>query len=904
MAEEQITSDMGEGSGELAGWRRLLLLLVAPIMLIGPSLLPGRRFLPQLPVQYPPLSTENPEAAQASSVGANHSTSDRILPFLTEQIEISRQVRQGNLPTWDPKLGMGLPLFAGSLVSPAYPPNWLAIFLPPDLAAGWLALFCLFIGGAGIFALAKRRGLSSGAAAVGAIAFQTAGWALTNLHLPMKVDAAVWLPWCLWAVQGLVQERRYAGLWLFLFTACSFLAGFAPIAFFCAVLVFCISTWQLFSDRHSELAARRPLKVGLQVAGFLALGALGAGVQLLPSQEASLLSVRQDQTAERVEAQALPMSAAFSLLIPDMFGSPEQFQSGPHPAAVWLSSEDDRDQLLNFNSLEWNAFAGISVLALAIVALIATPRRAAFPFCLWVAAWGFAQGWPVMRFFYHLPGFDLVAPGRVLAVQWFVAPWLAALGTQVIIDRRPRAIATLLVMAFSITACAFLFWTGFDPAGWSTEFIAVASERFGVAPELVALQFSDGQRLAAGEELLVNSVRVLGASGALFAAGLCALLLRRSPAAFGAGPPPWKLLFALLITLVLFLIPVAVTQPERVLLPLVLGLAYALVVARPGSSLTLAGWLPFALVVAIEGGSNGAAHLQPRQVTGELFPASPAIAVIETATGDGRVLRLDQSPGETPEDVVSLARPGLLEPYGLSDLTPYTVFTPRTLVELFGSLGPGTTYSSGISSIPSVELIDHPILDLARVTCLLSRKAIEHARLIPVFESSGFNVYQRTGVPPVVHVVREAIETQSDEEALALLSSGRFDPARQIVLAPGLAAVSEYKIGHGARESLTTSRVAPHRLDVSIESTAGGWLVFHEQYYPGWKATIDGVDAEILRVNHAQRALPIPAGKHVVRTKYEPWSLRFGTTLTLLAFICAAWLSKKLGRSTPHASPE
>ena len=901
MEIETSASKTDQAPGKLAGWRRWLLLLVAPLLLIGPSLLPGHRFLPQLPIQYAPLRAEYPQAAEASEVGANLSTGDRILPFLTEQTEIRRQVKQGVLPTWEPKLGLGLPLFAGSLVSPAYPPNWLALLLPPDLAAGWLALFCLFIGGAGFYALAIRSGLSSGSAAVGAVAFQTAGWALTNLHLPMKVDSAVWLPWCLWAVQGLLQRKRLAGFWLSLFSACSFLAGFPPIAFFCAVVVVCFSFFQLISERHSAGAAAPPLKTGLQVIAFVALGFLGAGIQLLPSHEASAQSVRQEQTAERVASQALPNSAMFSLLVPDMFGSPEQFQSGPHPAAVWLSGADDREPLLNFNALEWNAFAGVAVIALAIVALLASPRRAAFPLTLLIAAWAFAEGWPVMRLAYHLPGFNIVAPGRILAVQWFLAPWLAALGAQAIIDRRPRAISTLLVVSFSTSACAFLFWTGFDPIQWSADLIDIAAKRFGLPPELVTLELPESVRRAAGRALVVNSVRVLGVSAALFAAGLCALLLRRSPAAFEISPPPWKLLFALLVVLVLFLIPVAVVQPEQVGLPLVLGLVYAAIASRSGSSLALAGWLPLVIVIALEGAGNGAAHLQPRTVTTELFPASEAIAAIARAAGDGRVLRLDQSPGETPQDVIVLARPTLLEAYGVNDLTPYTVFTPRTLVELFGSMGAGTTYSSGICGIPNTKLIDHPILDIMRVSTLLSRQAIEHPRLTAVFESDGFHVYKRSGVPPAVHIVSTAIETQSDEEAIARLSAITFDPLQEIVLAPGISARSERVPGLGARESLTASRPTPDRFDVSIESTTGGWLVFHEQFYPGWKAVVDGNDTEILRVNHAQRALRIAPGKHTVRTKYEPWSLRLGALLSGLALAIAFWFSLRINRSPSAA---
>ena len=892
MPEQEKSPDPPSRGGpaeELIGWRRWALFLLAPLLLIGPSLLPGYRFLPQLPVQYAPLSAENPAAEEAASIGRSYATSDRILPFLTDQLEIRRQIKSGVLPTWDSKVGMGMPLFGGSLVSPTYPPNGFAVLLEPDLAAGWLALLCLIIGGTGVWAFFRCRGLSPGAAAVGVVAFQTAGWALANLQFPMKVDAAVWLPWCLWAVEALGQRKRGAGFWLFLFVACSFLAGFVPIAIFCAVVILVFGLWRFTIERRAQPVQVIPKTALLSIGGFVALGILASSVQLLPSKEASEQSIRVEKSAEVLASESLPLGAAASLFVPDLFGSPEAYTAPPHPTSVWLSRAEESAQLLTLQSPEWNAFAGASVLVLALVALFATPRRALFPFAALIAAWGFAQGWPVMRFFYYLPGFDLGSPVRALAVQWFLWPWLAALGTQAIIDRRPRAITTLLVFAFILCASAFLFWTGFDPASWATALVDSASLRFGLPREDVLQILSEPARLEAGRALSDSSVRVMGAGTALFAAGLCALLLGRSPASFGDGPPAWKLTFALVIVLALFLVTQTTTNPDRVLLPLALGVGTFLIAGRSRNAIAMAGWLPFVLVVGLEGLSGSAAHIQPRRLLGDVFPSSSAIDAVVSAAGDGRVMRLNQSGGIV--DVEALARPNLLEAYGVNDLTPYTVFTPRTLVELGTTLDPNAAYRSGISSFSDVEMVSHPIMDLLRVTAVLSTTMLDHPRLESAYESPRFFVYRRTGVPPAVHVVREAVVAESDEAALALLKSSEFDPMHKVVLAPGQSTGDELDTARGSPEKLKVQRVTPSRLDVEIESTGGGWLVFHEQFYPGWKATLDGEDVEILRVNHAQRAIRVPAGEHIVRTKYKPWSLRFGVLASLLATACAWWLA-------------
>ena len=80
---------------------------------------------------------------------------------------------------------------------------------------------------------------------------------------------------------------------------------------------------------------------------------------------------------------------------------------------------------------------------------------------------------------------------------------------------------------------------------------------------------------------------------------------------------------------------------------------------------------------------------------------------------------------------------------------------------------------------------------------------------------------------------------------------------------------------------LTVSRNAPHRIDVQVEGSSGGWIVFRENWAPDWKCNVNGRDFDVLRATNSLRKVQLPAGDSLVRTWYEPWSLRFGTALSL-----------------------
>ncbi|MGL4325887.1 MAG: YfhO family protein, partial [Tannerellaceae bacterium] len=75
-----------------------------------------------------------------------------------------------------------------------------------------------------------------------------------------------------------------------------------------------------------------------------------------------------------------------------------------------------------------------------------------------------------------------------------------------------------------------------------------------------------------------------------------------------------------------------------------------------------------------------------------------------------------------------------------------------------------------------------------------------------------------------------------------------------------------------------------NKLVYTSNNTSEGLGVFSEIYYPyGWKATIDGKEVSILRVDYLLRGLIIPAGKHEIVFTFDPQSLRITETLAYAA---------------------
>ncbi len=157
-------------------------------------------------------------------------------------------------------------------------------------------------------------------------------------------------------------------------------------------------------------------------------------------------------------------------------------------------------------------------------------------------------------------------------------------------------------------------------------------------------------------------------------------------------------------------------------------------------------------------------------------------------------------------------------------------------------------------------------------------------------------VYERTNWLPRARVVGRALWFDDPEEALAQLDAPGFDPRRHVVLE----GTSDAPATLDAREVQGRARIVvdtPERVEIEAKLDAPGFLVLGDSHYPGWRATVDGVEVEILRANALFRAVALQAGASQVVFEYAPRSLYLGLAssgLTLFVLLGLMWH----GRST------
>lgn len=135
---------------------------------------------------------------------------------------------------------------------------------------------------------------------------------------------------------------------------------------------------------------------------------------------------------------------------------------------------------------------------------------------------------------------------------------------------------------------------------------------------------------------------------------------------------------------------------------------------------------------------------------------------------------------------------------------------------------------------------------------------------------------------PRTYVVGRARIAPPGQGWRALLAPD-FDPAREIVLPEGPALDHDGPVG--------TSRIVemrPDRVAIEAELERPGYVVLVDAFDEGWKVTLDGSAAPLLRANVAFRAVSVPAGRHRVEMRYRPRSIVVGLGISALAILSAA----------------
>jgi hypothetical protein len=117
-------------------------------------------------------------------------------------------------------------------------------------------------------------------------------------------------------------------------------------------------------------------------------------------------------------------------------------------------------------------------------------------------------------------------------------------------------------------------------------------------------------------------------------------------------------------------------------------------------------------------------------------------------------------------------------------------------------------------------------------------------------------------------------------DAVHILTDPSFEPRREVIFPSGRGIPASA----GFEGSCHIEGFRPDELGLEATLSGSGYVVVVDAYDPGWRVSVDGSRATLLRANTTFRAVALGAGVHRVQFLYRPRAIQAGILLSIAAF--------------------
>ena len=751
-----------------------------------------------------------------------------------------------------------MPLLAEGQAAVFYPLNLLFLFLPPPIANNLLTFLQFVIGALGIALLFKTLKIGFTGGLLGSITYLFNMYFICNINHINIIIVMTLAPFILTFIIQALQLRKYRGFLLSgLFLALSLLGGIHPSNSYTILAVFLIL---LFNPIKREQYGDRPSSVLFPIYGFilLLLTALTlSAVQLLPSTELTRLSVRAAASGYHQATQYSWEPHFFlTILFPFIWGNPA-------------------DQTLATTDFFWEFYAYTGIITFFVIIPLFKHRRDR-----------------MVVFFTILASLSLLlALGKHSPLFFLFKLPIAGL------FRAPARFLFLYVLSISV-----LSGIGLDDM--------IRRKRKGDAKGNLFSVF------ALGSFLLLCAV-ILHLNRPLFL-NLFTKILENHDQFF--------LKFAGEITTPEDISHFCIVESKNILSALIrffvlLGFIALLPVFSRRKK--IASYCSALILIQFLDLYSAGAKLNPTTKREFFNQKNWAVEQISKLDSDGRVVSVHTPHREMsfhdgyPRAVLTedynravyqdLGRnlPALLRIHALTGDSPLILRNYHRF--LYAALGseadPLNSYitwrdinnfyrfSLNRRDLSALLQRNNNLLSLANATYLVTKEGISEQNWTSVIESgpNGLKLYRNSRALPRARFVQKAVHVNSPDDALMRYLQGVINPWMETAIAGDTSlCITEQQASPSNDDSTLIDWEKEDALEIKlkIQTPNPGYLVLADNYYPGWKATVDGIQTKILNADVCFRAVRVPAGRHAIQFHYEPASFRWGAYIS----ICSALL--------------
>ena len=299
--------------------------VIAVLALVSVAFLANVLFTDQVLVgdnlasQYPWRAYASQELLQRPTNGRT----DPLYQFYPHRVIAAEVVKAGTLPLWNPYYLSGMPFLATETQAGVfYPPNVIYCLVEPLRGFGLSAALHLFLAGLFMYLYLRSIRLDRASALFGAVSFEVSGYFLINLMWLSRVVTAAWAPLLFFSFEKYWRDRNLGYALLLAFAlGMSILAGMPMVAVFVLFALGLYASFRVLVTLR-EIGLTKALRGAAVVIAGVCLGTALAGVQLLPTYEATPFFERAGWGYEETLDTGRGPLTLVSALVPGVLANP------------------------------------------------------------------------------------------------------------------------------------------------------------------------------------------------------------------------------------------------------------------------------------------------------------------------------------------------------------------------------------------------------------------------------------------------------------------------------------------------------------------------------------------------------------------------------------------------------
>jgi hypothetical protein len=251
------------------------------------------------------------------------------------------------------------------------------------------------------------------------------------------------------------------------------------------------------------------------------------------------------------------------------------------------------------------------------------------------------------------------------------------------------------------------------------------------------------------------------------------------------------------------------------------------------------------------------------------FTKTPLVDYFKSTPGEFRVL--DLTGPYLPTNYLPM--------FGVEEMTSYHGNQPRWFHKLLGG--------TAMKNVLNLNLLDMTNTRYIMVSPASPVRAdqLAGAGFPEVQRWQNIQIFSNPAADNRAFLVHQWIVEPNEDNLDKMILMTSFNPKNQVGLFkdPGIPMTTDTALTAG--DKVTVEKNENAYIEIKTESQADGILVLADNWYPAWKAFLDGAQVEDMRVNGAFRGVIVPAGQHTVEYKYISTPEKTGFWLTIAGLL-------------------